>query len=52
MKKIYEKELNKYPILHQVKRGKLGIDLYLIAFAFTASLMLPAYFYFKNKVNR
>jgi hypothetical protein len=52
IKTINDKELNKHPMLNMVKRGKLGLDLYLIAFAFTASMFLPIYFWGKMNKNR
>lgn len=52
MKRIYDRELNKNPLLHQIKRGRLGIDLYLIVFAATAGIMLPLYFFNRMQRNR
>jgi hypothetical protein len=38
--------------LNYAKRGKLGIDLYLILFASVGMLTIPLYFYFVGKKDR
>ncbi len=35
-----------------IKRGKLGMDLYLIAFAVSASVMIPLYFYNRMRITK
>lgn len=52
LKGINDREMNRYPLLNMVKRGKLGLDLYLIIFALSASIALPFYFWNKMKKNR
>ena len=38
--------------LNALKRGRLGIDLYLIAFATLGVIAVPLYFYFVGKKGR
>ena len=52
MKKKIRKEMREYPILSQIKRGKLGVDNIFILFALLGSAMIPTYFYFKFQKNR
>lgn len=40
------------PTLNHAKRGRLGIDLYLIAFAAVGIIAIPLYFYFIGKKDR
>ncbi len=40
------------PLWSLTKRGKLGIDTFLIAFAMLGSMFLPWYFYQKFKENK
>jgi hypothetical protein len=40
------------PILNQIRRGKLGMDGFLILFAILGSITLPAIFYEKFKKNK
>lgn len=44
--------MNRNRILNFIKRGKLGIDLYLIIFAGIGSLLLPYYFFQRFKIQR
>jgi hypothetical protein len=50
--KEYRKELRKNPVMAQVKRGKLGFDNVLIAFAVLGFVMLPIYFGSKIKESQ
>jgi hypothetical protein len=48
----YRKDLKTNPVMAQVKRGKLGFDNVLIAFAVLGFIMLPIYFGSKIKESQ